>query len=189
MKMKLGSLSLAFVLTLFLLSSCGVSKTTTVSKFKEITIPCSSEGRSNSDYFRASSVGKSRDLATSKEKALLLTKQRLASLISSTLKSVTERYVNDMQIGEETEFEQTFENMTRDIVKQKLQDIAITCEKTGQNDKGEYETYMALEVKKDVIYNGVDKGISKDKKLAAQYDRMKFKEKFDEEMNQLKDEQ
>ena len=164
-------------------------KTTTNNKFKEITIPCSSEGRSNSDYFRASSVGKSRDLATSKEKALLLTKQRLSSLISSTLKSVTERYVNDMQIGEETEFEQTFENMTRDIVKQKLQDIAVICEKTGQNDKGEFETYMAIEVKKDVIYNGVDKGISKDKKLAAQYDRMKFKEKFDEEMNQLKDEQ
>ena len=189
MKIKTVSYSLVIVLSLFLLNSCGGSKTTTGSKFKEITVPCTNEGRSNSDYFRASSVGKSQDLATSKEKALLLTKQRLASLISSTLKSVSERYVNDQQIGQETDFEQTFENMTRDIVKQKLQDIAITCEKTGQNDKGEYETYMAIEVKKDVIYNGIDKGISKDKKLAAQYDRMKFKAKFDEEMNKLKDEQ
>ena len=44
------------------------------------------------------------------------------------------------------------------------------------------EPFMALEVSKDVIYNGIDKGISKDKKLEVMYDRAKFKEKFDEEM-------
>ena len=75
--------------------------------------------------------------------------------------------------------------MTRDVVNQQLADITITCEKTGQKQDGSYETYIALEVSKDVIYNGIDKGIGKDKKLEVMYDREKFKQKFDEEMNKL----
>ena len=124
-------------------------------------------------------------MATSKDKALVITKQRLASLISSKIKSVSERYVNEMDAGNATEFSQTFENMTRDVVNQQLVDITITCEKTGVKDDGSYETYIALEVAKDAIYNGIDKGISKDKKLEVMYDRAKFKEKFDEEMSKL----
>ena len=57
--------------------------------------------------------------------------------------------------------------------------------KTGKNPKGEFETYIALEVTKDAIYNGVNNGISKDQKLQLKYDQMKFKEKFDEEMEKL----
>lgn len=176
----LGFAAVAFM------SSCGGSKETVkTDDFKEIVIPCADKGRSDATYFRASSVGKSSDLATSREKALLLTKQRLASLISSKIKSVTERYVNEMDAAGASEFSQTFENMTRDVVSQQLVDIAVTCEKTGQKSDGSYETYLALEVSKDAIYNGVDKGIGRDKKLEVMYDREKFREKFDQEMDKL----
>jgi hypothetical protein len=180
-KVTLFILAVAAVATL---SSCGGTKEATKGK-KEISIPCGDKGSSDATFFRASSVGKSQDMATSKEKALLMTKQRLASLISSKIKSVTERYANEMDAGGATEFSQTFENMTRDVVNQQLADIAITCEKTFEADGGGYETYMAIEVSKDVIYNGIDKGISKNKKLEVMYDREKFKQKFDEEMNKL----
>ncbi len=183
--MKKASLLVLSIAAVVAFTSCGGTKSAGGSKFKEIEIPCADKGRSDANFFRASSVGTSRDLATSKEKALMLTKQRLASLISSTLKSVSERYVNEMDAGGATEFNQTFENMTRDVVNQKLADIAIVCEKTGQKEDGSYETYMAIEVAKDVIYNGIDKGISRDKKLEVMYDREKFKEKFDEEMNKM----
>ena len=120
---------------------------------------------------------------------MLLTKQRLASLISSTLKSVSERYVNEMDAGDASEFNQNFENMTRDVVNQQLVDVTIICEKTGKTSDGKFETYMAIEVSKDAIYNGVNKGIGRDKKLEVKYDQMKFKEKFDEEMNKLEKQQ
>lgn len=174
--------------TAFVFSSCGGTKEASNGGFKEITVPCADKGRSDATFFRASSSGTSRDMATSREKALLLTKQRLASLISSTMKSVTERYVNEMDVADASEFEQTFENMTRDVVKQKLVEVTITCEKVGQKDDGSYETYLAVEVSKDAIYNGIDKGISRDKKLEVMYDREKFREKFDEEMSNLSDE-
>lgn len=184
--MKKATLFLLGFAAVAFMTSCGGSKETVKGDdFKEITIPCADKGRSDATFFRASSVGKSQDLATSKEKALLLTKQRLAALISSKIKSVTERYVNEMDAAGATEFSQTFENMTRDVVSQQLVEVTITCEKTGQKSDGSYETYMALEVTKDAIYNGIDKGISRDKKLEVMYDREKFREKFDEEMDKL----
>ncbi|PKP08371.1 MAG: hypothetical protein CVU09_16075 [Bacteroidetes bacterium HGW-Bacteroidetes-4] len=166
------------------LTSCGGTKDLAKGR-QEITIPCADKGRSDAEFFRASNVGKSSDMAMSREKALTLTKARLASLIGSKIKSVTERYANEMDAGGASEFSQTFENMTRDVVNQQLADVTIICEKTFEAEGGGYETFMALEVSKDVIYNGIDKGISRDKKLEVMYDREKFREKFDEEMKNL----
>src|SRR3989339_52343 len=180
-KVALFVLALAAVATI---SSCGGTKEATKGRQK-ITIPCADKGSSDDTFFRASSVGKSQDMATSREKALLLTKQRLASLISSKIKSVTERYSNEKEAAGAGELFQTFQNMTRDVVNQQLADIKIICEETYEAEGGGYETFMALEVSKDVIYNGIDKGISKNKKLEVMYDREKFREKFDEEMSKL----
>lgn len=185
------SLMALLIVSALVISSCGGSKKAEketadrTGGFHELKIPCVDKGSSDKNYFRAASVGNSKDLATSREKALLMTKQRLASLIQSTLKSVTERYVNEMDAADGSEFSQTFENITRDVVNQKLVDITIICEKTGQKDDGSYETYMAIEVSKEAIYNGVDKGISRDKKMETLYDREKFRKTYEEEMNKL----
>lgn len=185
------SLIAMLVISALAISSCGGSKkidkdtAERTGGFHELKLPCADKGKSDKKFFRASSVGHSRDLATSREKALLMTKQRLAALISSTIKSVTERYVNEMEAGDGSEFAQTFENMTRDVVKQKLTDVTITCEKTGQKDDGSYETYMAIEVDKDVILNGINAGVSRDKKMETLYDKERFKKTYEEEMNKM----
>ena len=185
------SLIAVLLITAFAVSSCGGSKKVDkdtaerTGGFHELKLPCADKGKSDKKFFRASSVGHSRDLATSREKALLMTKQRLAALISSTLKSVTERYVNEMEAGDGNDFAQTFENLTRDVVKQKLTDVTITCEKTGQKDDGTYETYMALEVNKDDILNGISSGVSRDKKMETLYDKERFKKTYEEEMNKM----
>jgi uncharacterized protein YfiM (DUF2279 family) len=161
------------------------AQSSTGGDFKEIVIPCNNEGRSSATHFRASAMGSSLNLQTSKDKALLNAKTRLAGLIESTIKSVTEQYTSEIDVGDKKEFQQSFEQMTRDITRQTLVEVDVTCEKTGRNAKNEFETYIAIEVSKDAIYNGVNKGIDKDKKLQLKYDQMKFKEKFDEEMEKL----
>jgi hypothetical protein len=40
-------------------------------------------------------------------------------------------------------------------------------------------------VSKEDIYNGVDKGISRDKKMETLYDREKFRKTYEEEMNKM----
>ncbi len=182
-KVTLLILSFAAVVAL---TSCGGTKSATNER-KEIIIPCADQGKSDAEFFRASSVGKSPDLNTSKDKALQVARERLGAAINSKVKAVTERYANDMDAGGAQEFSQTFETMARTVVSQTLVDINTICEKTYPADGGGYETYVALEVSKDAIYNGIDKGISKDKKLEVMYDRAKFKEKFDEEMAKMDD--
>jgi len=185
------SLIAMLVISAFVITSCGGSKKMdkdTASRtggFHELKLPCVDKGQSDKHFFRASSVGHSRDLATSREKALLMTKQRLATLINSTLKSVTERYVNEMEAGEGDEFSQTFENLTRDVVKQQLSDVKIICEKTGQKDDGSYETYMAIEMDKDAVLKGINAGVSRDKKMETLYDKERFKKVYEEEMSKM----
>lgn len=180
-------LAIAVIGTALVFTSCkkeknvgGVGKKPT-----EITIPCKEEGRSDKNYFRADASASSQDMSLSREKALTASKQRLAGLINTQLKSVTDRYVNETEVGQNSDFEQKFENLTREVVNQTLVDIAITCEKNYQEANGKYTTYIAIEVSKDVMLNGIDKGISKDQKLRVDYDKMKFEQIFNQEMDKL----
>ncbi len=155
---------------------------------KEIIIPCKDEGRSDKNYFRADASATSQDMSLSREKALTASKQRVAGLINTKIKSVTDRYVNETEVGTNSDFEQKFENLTREVVNQTLVDIAIVCEKNFQEATGKYTTYIAIEISKDVMLNGIDKGITKDQKLRVDYDKMKFEQIFNEEMEKLGDE-
>ena len=176
----------------FLFNGCKSTKKAVTEKavgteFKEL--PCQGpKFRSDKNYFRGSNMATSSDLALSKEKAMLAAKQNLSGLINSKIKSVTDRYVNEREFGEDSEFEQKFENLTREVVNQRLVDIAVICEKTGALDNGKYRTFIALEVEKDAIMNGIDNHLSKNKKLQIDYDKMKYEQIFNEEMQKLEEE-
>lgn len=157
--------------------------------FKEIDIPCSGpKYRTDKNFFRADNSAISQDMSLSREKALTLAKQRLASLIETQIKSVTDRYVNEREFGEDSEFEQKFENLTREVVNLKMNDIRIICEKPGALGNGKYQTFVAVEIDKETLLNGLENGISKDKKLQIDYDKMKYEQIFNEEMDKMANE-
>jgi hypothetical protein len=173
------------------LSSCGGSKSAggDDGMGKEISTPCSdNEFRSDQKFFRGTGVGTSQDLSTAKRKASLDANNNLAAGINRTLKSVTDRYTNERQIGANSEFEEKFEQLTRDVVNQELNNVSTPCSKTFQKD-GKYTVYMAVEVAKDELLNNIKDKISKDQKLQLDYDKMKFENIFNEEMNKLANEQ
>ena len=145
--------------------------------------------RSYNKYFRADNSAISQDMSLSREKALTMAKQRLASIVETQIKSVTDRYVNEREFGEESEFEQKFENLTREVVNLKMNDIKIICEKPGSLGNGKYQTFVAIELDKDFLLNEINNGISKDKKLQIDYDKMKYEKIFNEEMEKMAGEQ
>jgi hypothetical protein len=157
-------------------------------KPKEIEIPCKEEGRSDKNYFRADASATSQDMSLSREKALAAAKQKIAGLINTKIKSVTDRYVNETEVNGNSDFEQKFENLTREVVNQTLVDIAIVCERNFQEETGKYTTYVAIEIDKETMLNGINSGISKDQKLRVDYDKMKFEQIFNEEMEKLENE-
>jgi len=155
----------------------------------DITIPCQKEGRSDKNNFRADAMATSSDMSLSREKALLNAKQKLSSLINSTLKSVSDYYKNETEVGKNSDFESKFESMTREVVNQKLSNVEVTCEKnTFDKSSGKYNTYIAISVNKDDLLNGVNKGITQDEKLRVDYDKMKFEQIFNQEMDKLANE-
>ncbi len=191
--MKLNYLLIAAISVVMIagISSCkSKQKVSAKSEIGDIIeeLPCESKGRSDKNFFRASAMSTSADLSLSKEKALLLAKQRLVTLINSNTKSVTDRYVNEREFGDASEFEQKFENMTREVADETISNIVVACEKASVMDNGKYHGFIAIEVHRDDVLNGIDRRISNDEKLQVDYDKQKFQEIFEEEMEQLSNE-
>ncbi len=193
MKLKFLPL-LMIVAVVFTIASCKskekVEKTTVEEEqgFKEIIIPCQKDGKSDEENYRADASASSVNMQASREKALLAAKQRLASLIKSKIKSVTDRYMNETEVADRSSFEQKFENMTREVVNQTLVDTKVTCEKTGTIDGGKYQTFIALEVSKTAIRDGISNNLSNKDKVQVDYDKKKFEEIYNEEMKKLGEE-
>ena len=154
-------------------------------------MPCEKEGKSDKNYFRAYSMSESSNLQLSKEKALTAAKQRLVTLINSNTKSVTDRYVNEREVGNASEFEQKFENLTREVADETISNIVVICEKTSvlENKKNkqskQYRTFVSIQVAKEDVLSGMNNKISRDAKLQLDYDKKKFEEIFDQEMEKM----
>lgn len=180
----------AIALTLTLGFGSCKSKYQTVSADKEVgkileALPCEDKGRSDKNFFRASALATSSDLSLAGEKALLLAKQRLVTLINSNTKSVTDRYVNEREVVGAAEFEQKFENLTREVADETLNNIVIICEKKSVLDTKQYRAFIAIEVSKDDILNGIQRKVGKNEKLQLDYDKKKFEEIFNSEMEKM----
>ena len=167
------------------MTACG--KKSTKALGEEVEVPCD-DYRTDKTTFRATGNGVSQDLRTAEDKALLTARQRLASSISTTLKSVTDRYTNERTFNDASEFEEKFENLTREVTNQELNNVATICNKKYQKD-GKYNVYVAIEVKKDELLQKIEKQITKDQKLQLDYDKMKFEQIFNQEMDKMASEQ
>ncbi len=172
------------------LSSCKSKKNVTpIEKSTgavEISVPFSSkEFYSDKDNFRAKSSGNSVDLQTSKKIAMQNAKSEMAGLIQTTIKKVTDQYTQQRQIGNQQEFNNKFEELAREVTNQQLTDIAVIGEKLFKEPNGTYTYWIAIEANKQVVLNGIEKSVSNQKKLEQDYDKKKFEEIFNAEMDKL----
>lgn len=182
-KLSIIVLLLSFVVSF---SACKGKKDKSPSKGAVVLdIPCTKEGRSDKNFFRADNNASSSNMSLAREKALTMAKQRLAGLIETQIKSVTDRYVNEYEVGNAMDFSGKFENLTREVINKTLIDVAIVCEQVVQEKDGRYTTYVAIEVNKETLLNGFDRSIGRDQKLQVDYDKMKFEQIFNEEMDKL----
>ncbi|MFA9213869.1 MAG: hypothetical protein ACEQSR_08485 [Candidatus Methylacidiphilales bacterium] len=149
-------------------------------------LPCDEFKSSTETAFRATQSQKSSDLSLSREKALVMAKQRLAGLIETKIKSVTDRYVDEYQGNNGAlEMKGKYNNLTREIINQQLNDIKILCEKTAREKDGTFTSYVAVEMSKDAVKTAMESKLSDKAKLAIDYDKMKFEQIYNEEMKKL----
>lgn len=175
---------LGFILCLaMVMASCGSSKPAVAGGDVEVVVPCSGpEYQSNSEYFRASSMGLSTDMTIAKKKAMSSANAEIAAAIQTKMKSVTDDYFNSYQNGENDESKRRFEGMSRAVVDQTLRGLRIICEKTMKSPEGNYKVYLTVELAGDELVNALTNKIKADEKLRTDFEYEKFKKVFEEEM-------
>ncbi len=153
---------------------------------KEVVVPCSGPDYfTNNKVFRANSIGESMDQVTSKKKALTNARNELAQAINTTVKTVTDNYVNSREMNKREELEQRFESLNREVVDQTLTGVRTICEKLVQTKEGNYKTYIAIELSADELVSKYNERLSKDERLKIDYDYEKFKDTFNKEMEKM----
>ncbi len=143
---------------------------------------------SNKEYFRSSSIGESQDQATAKKKALSNAKAELAGFIETTLKATFDNYVKDVEKNNTPETLEKYEGLSREVVNQKLNGIKVICEQQTKTANNTYKTYIAIELSGNEIASGMNQRLSGDDKLFIDYNYEKYKETFDKEMENIKNE-
>jgi len=152
----------------------------------EIVVPCSGpDFFTTSKAFRSNSIGESSDQVTSKKKALTNARNELAASIQTTVKTVTDSYVNSREFNNKEELEERFESLNREVVNQKLSGITTICEKLVRTGEGRYKTYIAIELSAEDLVSEYNERMSKDDRLKIDYDYEKFKETFNAEMDKM----
>lgn len=174
------------------LTGCKSKKTTPVQKETgavEITVPFSTkEYRSDENTFRAKQVGKSPDLATAKKIAFQNARGEMAANINAMVKRVTDQYTNQRTVGNTQEFENKFEELSREVVNLEMSNVKEIGEKIFKETDGAYTYWIAIEADKKGVLEKLDSKISNDAKLKLDYDKMKFQQIFDAEMKKLAEE-
>jgi len=190
--MKTSRLLIIPAVAVLALAGCKSKKATPVAKDTgavEISVPFSSkEYRSDENNFRAKQVGKSPDIATAKKIAFQNAKSEMAGNINSVVKRVTDQYTNQRTVGNTQEFENKFEELSRDVVNLEMSNVKEIGEKIYKEPDGGYSYWIAIEADKKEVFDKLDARISSDAKLKLDYDKQKFQQIFDSEMKKMADE-
>ena len=156
----------------------------------EISTPFDSkEYRSDEENFRSKQSGKSPDLATAKKIAYQNSRAEMAANINAVVKRVTDQYTNQRTVGNKQEFENKFEELSREVVNLEMSNVKELGQKTFQDpsDKA-YIVWIALEANKTGVLDKINQKISSDAKLKLDYDKQNFQAIFDSEMKKLGEE-
>jgi hypothetical protein len=113
----------------------------------------------------------------------------LASNIQTTIKKVTDQYTNQRTVGNKQEFENKFEELSREVTNLTISNIRVKDEKVFKEEDGSYTYWVAIEAEKKTIFDNIEQKISNDAKLKLDYDKKKFEEIFNAEMKKLAQEQ
>jgi hypothetical protein len=156
----------------------------------EINVPFSeNKYKTDKNFFRAVQSGTSPDMATAKKIALVNAKSELASSIQTTIKVVTDNYTNQRSIANKQDFENKFEELSRQVTNQMLTNVVIMDEKMLKDENGKHTSWIAIEMSKDEVLSNLTDQVSTEKKLQIDFDKYQYEKIFNQEMEKFNNSQ
>ncbi len=169
-----------------MIASCSTSKKSKSNGETLIVTHCSGDDYiSDKEHIRATGIGESMDQMTAKKKARANAQAELAKTISSIMKIVGDNYVNSTEVNNQEELTESFQELSRTVVNEEIKGAVKTCEKFTKTESGNYKCYMALELSGNELLQKYNEKLSNDDKIKADYNYEKFKEIFDQEMEEF----
>lgn len=141
--------------------------------------------RSNKKFFRAVGSAESSNMNHSKENALFNAKRELASNVNTLFKGVTQRYSGERTIDNKMEFNQGFEDLTREVLNTRLAGVKVLGEQTFKKENNRWLTYVAVEIGMESFYYSLTERIGSRREINQYWDEKRFREIYNEEMDRI----
>src|SRR6185369_3919315 len=104
------------------------------------------EYRNDENNFRSKQSGKSPDQATAKKIAYQNARAEMAANINATVKRVTDQYTNQKTVGNAQEFENKFEELSREVVNLEMSNVKELGQKTFKDPSdNSWVVWIAME--------------------------------------------
>jgi hypothetical protein len=141
--------------------------------------------RSNKKFFRAVGSAESSNMNFSKENALFNAKKELASNVSTLFKGVTQRYSGERAIENKMEFNQSFEDLTREVLNTRLAGVRVIGEQVFKKENNRWLAYTAVEIDMESFYYALTERIGSRKEIKQFWDEKRFRDVYNEEMDRI----
>jgi hypothetical protein len=152
----------------------------------EISLPFTDkEYQSDKNFFRAKTSGNSDEISIARKIARQNCMAELASEIQTIVKVVTDQYTNQVTVSDKQDFENKFEEIIRTVVNESTSFTKTAGEKLYQEKDGRYTFWIVVEMPKERILNSAFEKISKDDKMKVDFDKYKYQQIFDQEMEKF----
>lgn len=180
--MKKISLLLGVALMTLVMASCGSQKQVASN------MPCP-DCKSTTDVFRY--LGQhvatgDRQMQQARSMAANAARTQLAAQVSATVKSVVDNYTSEYISGENSEFNQRVQDISRTVVNQLLVGTPVICEGTMPGSTpGNIICFACVELTGKSVLDGIASKIGNDAKLRTDFEYEKFKKVLEEEMSKL----
>lgn len=150
--------------------------------------------KSNKEYFRAVGNAESVKEATALDKARAAARAQIAEEAETAVRRVTERYVQENEMGNDMDYVASFEGLTRTATQNVLRgvvemdsEVFVKTIKDGGDKKYVYNAYVALELNRDELKKQIENTAMKDERLRVKFDKSKFEETFNKELEASKE--
>ena len=180
--MKKITLLLGVALMALVMASCGSQKQVASN------MPCP-DCKSTTDVFRY--LGQhvatgDRQMQQARSMAANAARAELATQVSATVKRVVDNYTSEYITGENSEFNQRVQDISRTVVNQLLVGTPITCEGTMPGSQpGNTICFACVELTGQSVMDAISSKISNDEKLRTDFEYEKFKKVLEEEMSKM----
>ena len=180
--MKKISLLLSVAFMTLVMASCGSQKQAASN------YPCP-DCKSTTEVFRY--LGQhvatgDRQMQQARSMAANAARTQLAAQVSATVKSVVDNYTSEYISGENSEFNQRVQDISRTVVNQLLVGTPVICEGTMPGSTpGNIICFACVELTGKSVLDGIASKIGNDAKLRTDFEYEKFKKVLEEEMSKL----